>query len=141
MTRIEINEEENIEITSQFKESVKGWVRSYDYNNRFVVCVKTNDNQEVSFDYTISIDETLKGKMVLTDNDHICAFNSFIGDVMSGTYDFEEFQNEYGYTDCKEAYKIHKLCKESLNKFVELNLNIGLYDLSDLLQEKYSDVI
>ena len=141
MTTIKLNDDETIEITSTFKQSVKGFVREYDYNNQFEVKVKTADNNEISFDYHISIDETNKGKKVLTDSDHICAIDSFINDAISGNYSFEEFQDEYGYTNCKEAYKIWKLCQKALEQFSLLNFSMDFYELSNIIREKYPDVI
>jgi hypothetical protein len=141
MVKLNLNETEEIEITATFKQSVKGFVREYDFNNQFVVTVKSNEGKTITFDYHISIDETNKGKKVLSDNDHIQAFDSFVNDAISGKYSFDEFMDEYGYTKCKEGYKIWKLCKESSNKYDSLNIDIDLYDLSNIVREKYPDVI
>jgi len=141
MSEIILNETERIEITSTFKQSVKGFVREYDYNNQFEVTVKTNEGKNITFDYHISIDDTNKGKKFLADNDHICAFDSFINDAISGNYSFDEFMDEYGYTKCQEGYKIWKLCQESSKKFESLNIDIDLYDLSNIIREKYPDVL
>jgi hypothetical protein len=100
-TKVSISNEESVNVSSVFVESVKGWVRPTDYNNRFNVTVTSGSISE-TFQYHISIVETEKGKKVLTDEDHISALYSFIDDAISGTMDFEEFMSEYGYTNCKE---------------------------------------
>ena len=138
-TKIQINEEETVEITSVLKETVKGWARPNDYNNVFAVTVQSGDHKE-TFDYHISVVDTNKGKKVLTDTDHIGAFYSFIGDGIAGLMDFEEFMNEYGYDDCRKGYKIYKACEAAQKQCTRLGLG-DLYAVSNYIQEKYPDAV
>lgn len=138
-TKIQVSNEDTIEVSSVFVESVKGFVRSYDYNNQFLITVKNGDTS-ASFKYHISIVDTNKGKTTLTDEDHISAFYSFVGDAIAGDMDFEDFMSEYGYTNCKEGYRIHKVCKKTLKDYNLLNVG-DMYEVSNFIQEKYPDVV
>ena len=138
-TKIQTSEDETIDVSSVFLEAVKGFVRAYDYNNVFDVTVTCGRTAE-TFRYHISIDETNKGKKVLTDEDHIRAFYSFIGDAIAGSMGFEEFMSEYGYTNCKEGYRIHKACKKAMVQYEFLNVG-NAYEVSNYILEKYPDVI
>jgi hypothetical protein len=126
-------------VSSRFKESVFGKSTKTGWNNQFLITVK-NGNSEISFEYGISVVETEKGKITLTKQDHIFAFYCFIGDAISGSETFENFQKEFGYQDCCEAYRIWKLCRESTVKAVRLGIG-DLYRVSNYIQEKYPDVI
>ena len=138
-TKVSISDEETISVSSVFVESVKGWVRPTDYNNRFNVTITCGGTSE-TFQYHISIDETNKGKKVLTDEDHISALYSFIGDAIAGTMGFEEFMDEYGYTNCREGYRIHKACKKAMDQYNTLNIG-DAYEVSNFIQKKYPDVV
>jgi hypothetical protein len=143
ITKVSVSPVEALTVTSRFKEYVKGNVPVLpnDYNNRFTLTVK-NGNVEETFDYGVSINDTksLKPKIVLTDKDHICAFYCFLTDAIAGSMTFKEFQLEYGYKDCCEAYKIWKACKESALKVLRLGIG-DMYDILNYIQEKYPDVI
>lgn len=132
-----------ITVTSAFLACTKGHVKMLpnDYNNRFTVTI-TNGNVSESFEYGISINETkqLKPKLVLTDKDHIFALYCVIGDSISGIMSFEEFQSEYGYSDCCEGHKIWKACQNSSLKVLRLNLG-SLYEISNYVQEKYLECV
>ena len=138
-TKIQINDEESVEITSTLKGTVEGWVNKREYNNLFAVTVQSGAVKE-SFDYHISIAETNKGKKVLTDADHISAFYAFVGDGIAGLMDFKEFLDEFGYTDCREGYKIHKACEAAQKQCARLGLG-DLYQVSNYMQEKYPDAV
>jgi len=126
-------------VSSVFKESIQGKATKTGWNNQFVVTAKYGNN-EISFEYGISVVETEKGIVNLTDKDHIFAFYCFIGDAIAGSGTFDNFQSEFGYQDCCEAYKIWKLCKESTIKAVRLGIG-DLYKVSNFLQEKYPEVL
>jgi len=143
ITRVSVSPVKAVSVTSIFKDSIKGHVPALpnDYNNQFTVTVK-NGSTEESFVYGISIDDTksLKPKIVLSDADHIFSFYCFLNDAISGSMTFKNFQDEYGYSDCCEAYKIWKACKESA--FKVLRLGIGdMYKVMNYVQENYPDVM
>jgi len=138
-TKIQINDDETVEITSILKDTVEGWVNKHEYNNLFAVTVQSGAVKE-TFDYHISIADTNKGKRVLTDVDHIGAFYSFVGDGIAGLMDFEEFMDEFGYEDCRKGYRIHKACEAAQKQCARLGLG-DLYAVSDYIQEKYPDAV
>jgi hypothetical protein len=149
ITRVSISPVKALSVSSVFDTAVKGDLAKGDmanrfkddYRNRFKVTVK-NGNIEESFDFTVSINDTkqLKPKLALSDNDHIYTLYCFIGDAIAGAESFEDFKGNFGYDDCCEAYRIHKLCKESTLKAVRLGLG-DLYKVSDYIQEKYPEVV
>lgn len=138
-TKIQINNDETVEITSTLKGTVEGWVNKREYNNLFAVTVQSGTVKE-TFDYHISIADTNKDKRVLTDEDHISAFYSFVGDGIAGLMDFEEFMDEFGYEDCRKGYKIHKSCEAAQKQCARLGLG-DLYAVSNYIQEKYPDAV
>jgi hypothetical protein len=138
-TKIQINDDETVEITSILKDTVEGWVNKHEYNNLFAVTVQSGAVKE-TFDYHISIADTDNGKRALTDVDHISAFYSFVGDGIAGLMDFEEFMDEFGYEDCRKGYRIHKACEAAQKQCARLGLG-DLYAVSDYIQEKYPDAV
>ncbi len=139
-TKIQINDEESIEVSSVLTGTAEGISAPRQYNNVFAVTV-TNGGMAETFDYHISTHDTEKGKKKLTDADHIFAFYCFLGDAISGSQSFEEFCDELGYDeDSRKAEKIWKACQEATQKAD--NLSIGdLYAVSNYIQEKYPDVV
>ena len=139
--RTTITLQKNIVLSSVFTESKiqTDGVCKGDYNNQFTVTVERGNAKE-TFTFGISIVDTRKGKVTLTDQDHIFAFYCFVGDAISGSMTFKDFKSEYGYEDCCEAHKIWKLCQDSTMKAIRLNLG-DLYELSNAIQEKYPEVI
>ena len=139
-TKIQISKDKSIEVSSILTGTEKGFSVDHEYNNVFLVTVTSGTVQE-SFEYHISIYETKKGKKVLTDEDHINALYCFIGDAISGQESFEDFCSDMGFDeDSRKAEKIWKLCQESTTKAGNLNLG-DLYQVSNFLQEKYSEVL
>ena len=139
-TKIQINDEESIDVSSVLTGTVEGLCAPRQYNNVFAVTV-TNGGIAETFDYHISTHDTQNGKKALTDEDHISAFYCFLGDAISGSQSFEEFCDELGYDeDSRKAEKIWKACQEATQKAD--NLSIGdLYAASNYIQEKYPDAV
>lgn len=139
-TKIQINDEESIEVSSVLTGMEEGFSAPRQYNNVFAVTV-TNGGIAETFDYHISTHDTQNGKKALTDEDHISAFYCFLGDAISGSESFEVFCTESGYDeDSRKAEKIWKACQEATQKAD--NLSIGdLYQVSNYIQEKYPDAV
>jgi hypothetical protein len=113
--------------------------RTPQYHNVYQIAVTKGDQKE-SFEFSASINDAGAGIVNLSPEDKINAFYCFIGDAIAGAESFEDFKGNFGYDDCCEAYRIHKLCKESTLKAVRLGLG-DLYKVSEYLQETYPDVI
>jgi len=144
ITRVSISPVKALSVSSVFDTAIKDMKDPHfknDYRNRFKVTVK-NGNIEESFDFTVSINDTkqMKPKIALSDNDHIYTLYCFINDAIAGTESFEEFKGNFGYDDCCEAYRVHKICKESTLKAVRLGIG-DLYKVSEYLQENYPEVV
>ena len=139
VTKVLISNTEAIEISSKMVECVKGKFVAYEYNNVFNVTIN-HENKTETFEYTISIQETKNGKTELTHEDHITAVYSFIGDAIVGEMSFENFMDDFGYTDCRMGYKIHKACGKSLEQFNTLNMG-DAYDISDFIQTHYPNEV
>ena len=139
-TKIQINDEESIEVSSVLTGMEEGFSAPRWDNNVFAVTV-TNGGMAETFDYHISIHDTEKGKKALADEDHITAFYCFLGDAILGSQSFEVFCDEMGYDeDSRKAEKIWKACQEATQKAD--NLSIGdLYQVSNYIQEKYPDAV
>ena len=140
-TKIQINDEESLEISSKLTGTVEGFSASrLHYGDVFAVTV-TNGGMAETFEYHISTHDTQNGKKALTDEDHISAFYCFLGDAIAGSQSFEEFCDELGYDeDSWKAEKIWKACQEATQKAD--NLSIGdLYAVSNYIQEKYPDAV
>ncbi len=139
-TKVQINDEESLEISSKLTGTAEGFSAPRRYNNVFTVTV-TNGGIAETFDYHISTHDTQNGKKALADEDHISAFYCFLGDAISGSQSFEEFCAELGYDeDSRKAEKIWKACQEATQKAD--NLSIGdLYQVSNYIQEKYPDAV
>jgi hypothetical protein len=139
-TKVQINDEESIEVSSVLTGTVEGFSAPRQYNNVFAVTV-TNGGVSETFDFHISIHDTEKGKKALTDEDHISAFYCFLGDAIAGGQSFEEFCADMGYDeDSRAAEKIWKACQEATQKAE--NISIGdLYAVSNYIQEKYPDAV
>ena len=138
-TKIQINDEESIEVSSVLTGMEEGFSAPRQYNNVFAVTV-TNGGMAETFDYHISIRDTEKGKKKLTDADHIFAFYCFLGDGIAGLMDVKAFMDEFGYKDCREGYKIHKACEAAQKQCARLGLG-DLYQVSNYIQEKYPDAV
>ena len=138
-TKIQINDEESIDVSSVLTGTVEGFSAPRQYNNVFAVTV-TNGGMAETFDYHISIRDTEKGKKKLTDADHIFAFYCLLGDGVAGLMDFKAFMDEFGYKDCHEGYKIHKACEAAQKQCARLGLG-DLYQVSNYMQEKYPDAV
>ena len=139
-TKIQINDEESLEISSKLTGTAEGFSAPRQYNNVFAVTV-TNGGIAETFEYHISVHDTEKGKKALTDEDHISAFYCFLGDAISGGQSFEEFCADMGYDeDSRKAEKIWHECEKAPQKAE--NLSIGdLYAVSNYIQEKYPDAV
>ena len=139
-TKIQINDEESLEVSSILTGTAEGFSAPRQHNNVFAVTV-TNGGMAETFDYHISIHDTEKGKKALADEDHISAFYCFLGYAISGSESFEMFCTELGYDeDSRKAEKIWKACQEATQKAD--NLSIGdLYQVSNYIQEKYPDAV
>ena len=135
-TKVQINDEESIEVSSVLTGMVEGFSAPQQYNNVFAVTV-TNGGITETFDYHISINDTETGKKMLTDNDHIFAVCCFLWDAIAGDRSFVEFCAEMGYDeDSRDAEKIWHACQEATQKAG--NLGIGtLYTISNYIQDKY----
>jgi hypothetical protein len=125
-----------VKVSSEFKNQEPAHTphqRTPQYRNKFTITVNKGNNS-ITFDYTASINDAGEGIVNLSDSDKINAFYCFIGDAIAGTMTCKEFASEFGYTDCCEAHRIHKLCKESTIKAAQLGIG-DLYELSNKLQE------
>ncbi len=135
-TKIQINDEESLEISSKLTGTAKRFSAPRQYNNNVFAVTVTNGGMAETFDYHISIPDPEKGKKALSDEDHILAFYCFLGDAISGSQSCEVFCTEFGYDeDSRKAEKIWKACQEAARKAD--NLSIGdLYQVSNYIQEK-----
>ena len=139
-TKIQINDEESIEVSSVLTGMEEGFSAPRQYNNVFAVTV-TNGGMAETFDYHISTHDTQNGKKALADEDHIYAFYCFLEDAISGSQSCEEFCDDLGFDeDSRKAEKIWKACQEASQKAD--NLSIGdIYQVSNYIQEKYPDAV
>jgi hypothetical protein len=139
-TKIQINDEESLEVSSILTGMEEGFSAPRQYNNVFAVTV-TNGGIAETFDYHISVHDTENGKKALTDEDHISAIYCFIGDAIAGSQSFEEFCDDLGYDeDSRKAEKIWHECEKATQKAE--NLSIGdLYSVSNYIQEKYPNAV
>jgi hypothetical protein len=139
-TKVQINDEESIEVSSVLTGTVEGFSAPRQYNNVFAVTVTNGEGSE-TFDFHISIHDTEKGKKALTDEDHISAFYCFLGDAIAGGQSFEEFCSDMGYDEnSRAAEKIWKACQEATQKTDTLSIG-DLYAVSNYMQEKYPDAV
>ena len=101
--------------------------------NYHKVTVKNTDNgRRTSFDFWCSISKP----DFEDENDLLNAFYCFLSDAEAGTYNLDEFYNEfYGNGQIEEAMKAHKGCKNALRKFDRLTDNADLWDLLNELSE------
>ena len=110
-------------------------------HNKFRVTVWCDiDGEKLrrSFDFYGSTADQEKHKTELNREDTLLAFRCFVDDALSGSMEFEEFCNEYGYDeDSRRAEKIHRACKQSYNKMLDLGFfESELYDVLNELSEK-----
>ena len=139
-TKIQINDEESIEISSELTGTEEGFSAPRQYNNVFSVTV-TNGGIAETFDYHISTHDTQNGKKALTDEDHISAVLLLPWGCYTGSQSFEEFCDEWDMMRIPgRTEKIWKACQEATQKAD--NLSIGdLYQVSNYIQEKYPDAV
>lgn len=66
------------------------------------------------------------------------AFQCFIDDCVSGTMTFDDFVDEFGYDDPKQAYHTWMACKNAAEKIGRIwsNKEDDLYDLLEFLREQ-----
>jgi hypothetical protein len=138
-TKIQINDEESLDVSSVLTGREDGFSAPGQYNNVFAVTV-TNGGIAETFDYHVSVHDTEEGKKELTDADHISAIYCFLGDGIASLMDFKEFMDEFGYEDCREGYKIHKACEAAQKQCARLGLG-DLNRISNYMREKYPDVV
>jgi len=73
--------------------------------------------------------------IIKTEYEILNAFYCFVGDAVSGSYDFEEFCSELGYNiDSRQAEKIYKKCIKQNDKLSKI-YDGNIYDLINELQE------
>lgn len=125
----------NFTLTSTYKGDKKanwGDDSRYENWNNHVISVRNNDNKKATrFEFWESIQE----REIKNERQLLWAFECFLGDVISGDYDFNEFCNEFGYdNDSRKAYKIYKACVRAKEKFSRI-YNDDIYDFSNELRE------
>ena len=111
----------------------------YDVHNKFKIIVTYNGVSQ-SFIFYDSIHNYQKGITVLSPYDTLMAFQCILSDVISGDMDINEFMNEYGYEDFKDANTIHHLCKKSTGKIYELGFTLDdVYNILNQISEYEND--
>ena len=90
------------------------------------------------FKFYDSYQNYLDGKRELSKEDTLFAFRCIIEDAIYGSYDFDDFCGELGYSnDSIRALKMYKACKRTLNKLMDLGIyESELYDIVNKLSEE-----
>jgi len=99
----------------------------------FTVAIKANTQYRRSggelprgpevFDFYASAHDAEQGKTHLNRLDLADVLKCVLSDALAGYDTFEDFQREFGYTDCREAFRIYSACQESRQKVERLGLN------------------
>ena len=111
----------NFLITSTYTGSKKAaWCNNTNNRNHYKIRVYNRMNKKaITFDFWVSIAEPeIKDEKSL-----LCAFCCFLEDSVLGGYDFDEFIDEFGYSEAKEAYRIWLACKDSMEKLRTLRVS------------------
>ena len=89
------------------------------------------------FKFYDSYQNYLDGKTELSEKDTLLAFRCIIEDAILGSYSFDDFCSELGYSnDSIRALKIYKACKRTLDKLMDLGIyESELYDIVNKLSE------
>lgn len=107
-------------------------------HNEFRVTVQT-PRARTSFKFYGSHVDWQANKTDLQGNDLINAFYCFISDAASGNESFDEFCGNMGYdTDSREAHKIYKACRRSLDNYNKICPDNDIYDFINELTDKYN---
>lgn len=102
-------------------------------HNQFKIIVSVNGMADV-FKYYGSMADYEAGKQDLTKEDLKWAFRCIIEDGNSGTMNFEEFCDEFGYDiDSRRAERIWNECVNTMEKLIDLGINT--VEFSDILNE------
>lgn len=121
----------NFEVKASYKGTKRADWNSENFNNHMVTVTNADTDQKITFEFWASI----ANPELKTDYDVLNAFYCFVSDAVSGSQDFENFCSEFGYnSDSRQAEKIHKKCKKSLEKLKKI-YDGDIYDLANELQE------
>lgn len=124
-----------IEIATEYR-GVESPIWDNGNHPAFDVFVKVDGQGPAKFDFFGSIDDFNKGKDELEEWEHCSIVQNLMSEATSGEQDFEDFCDEFGYEDTKEARKTHKACVETFDKFDQI------FHLSgDELNETYNAMI
>ena len=86
-------------------------------DNHYKVKVKnTENNKRTSFDFWQSI----ANPNMDNEQDLIESFFFFVSDAVYGTYELDEFFNEFGYEKISEGLKAFNGCRSAYNKMLRL---------------------
>jgi len=113
---------EGLEITGKFANEVVGVFEGDSLcRNHFIICIQ-HGVRKVTFDYYGSNRDWENGKTELDHTDLHNALECILSDALAGAETFEDFVDEFGYTDPKTAYKTWEACQKSYFKFTDVLL-------------------
>ncbi|MBK5239781.1 hypothetical protein [Clostridium sp.] len=119
------------EIKATLKGDKKATWSENNFNNHMVKVTNTENKTSTSFEYWASI----SSPKITEKSEILDAFTCFIGDAMSGEYDYKEFCNEFCYEeDSRQARSTWRGCQRANNKLKKI-YDKDIYELSDELRE------
>ena len=138
----------NLEISAIFLHS-QSQANAFDqkpnglYSNTFNITVENTDTKEgIEFFFHGSHADYEAGKIQLSKDDLLHAFECFLSDAIAGDMDFEDFCNEFEYDeDSRRAERIHTACQEQKENFDLLEIGIDLYDFANEFREAYENIL
>ena len=105
-------------------------VEVYKWGNfryKFIITIKNKDtNNEIRFAFFDSVNNYYKNKTRLDKEGLKAAFECFLLDCQAAFLDYEDFINEFGYTNNKEAKKVYQACQLQLERARKLGLDEDL---------------
>jgi len=135
--------DKKFKIGGKYIKTIRGFPNSEDkmLHNVFRISVTrifdSGDKITKHFKYHGSYAEYEEGKKELNDFDLKWAFRCFIEDATAGRMEFDDFCNEFGYSDLRRAKKIWKECKKQLEKIYDLCIfESELYDIINELSKR-----
>ena len=135
----------NLEITAEYIKTLSQnevWEGSRNglMTNKFEVTV-TSEHDSITFYFHGSHQDYLNGKIELSEDELLSAFDCFLADAICGDLSFDEFCSQLGYDeDSRRAEKIHKSCEDSFSDFQSLNVG-NIYDFSNEFREAHENII
>jgi hypothetical protein len=109
----------------------------YTLHNKFTIKVsRVIDGKKITkrFSFYDNYENFQKGIKDLDEKSLLFAFRCILEDGLAGTYEFNDFCSEYGYSnDSIKALRIYNECKKTLSKL--LDLGIFESEITDLLNE------